>query len=160
MTNATGRPTRNPFGVMDVPDPDGPDVAAFAANYMTLGGGPDDDNAPCWCGLSTERRPNLEGQWASRWNGGADPTIAGDAPDLWKSGAAVLLTKGSRVFIRFDWSDGARRGLIEAVQQDHRLVGKYINLTNPAVIRTWVGLVVGHDRIDGVWTGGRLDFRR
>jgi hypothetical protein len=41
-----------------------------------------------------------------------------------------------------------------------RLVGKYINLSNPAITRPWVGLIVSDQRIDGRWTNGRLDFRR
>jgi hypothetical protein len=42
----------------------------------------------------------------------------------------------------------------------HRLVGKYINLTDPAISRPWTGLVVSNDRIDGRFPEGRLDFRR
>ena len=38
--------------------------------------------------------------------------------------------------------------------------GKYINLTDPKVTRPWIGLIVSNRRIDGRWTGGRLDFRR
>ena len=41
-----------------------------------------------------------------------------------------------------------------------RLVGKYINLTDPKITRPWIGLIVSNQRIDGRWTGGRLDFRR
>ena len=28
------------------------------------------------------------------------------------------------------------------------------------MIRPWIGLIVSNERIDGRWTGGRLDFRR
>jgi len=41
-----------------------------------------------------------------------------------------------------------------------RLVGKYINLTNPAITRPWVGRIVDDTRIDGCFPNGRLDFRR
>jgi hypothetical protein len=61
----------------------------------------------------------------------------------------------------FDWHNGARHGLIEARRETPtRLVGKYINLTNPAITRPWVGLIVDARRIDGRWASGRLDFRR
>jgi hypothetical protein len=45
------------------------------------------------------------------------------------------------------------------VREGTRLVGKYINLTEPKVMRPWVGLIASNQRIDGRWTGGRLDFR-
>jgi hypothetical protein len=68
---------------------------------------------------------------------------------------------GERVYLLFDWDHGARRGLIDARREDaKRLVGKYINLTNPAITRPWIGLIVSNERIDGRWLGGRLDFRR
>jgi hypothetical protein len=54
----------------------------------------------------------------------------------------------------------ARRGLIDARRDGARLVGKYINLTDPKIMRPWIGLIVSDLRIDGRWTGGRLDFRR
>lgn len=159
--NREDRRPRNPFGVMDVPEPDDRDVMEFAA-AANLDGAADDDNAAAW-GRSRspdEHRP-IEGDWSSRWNGGADPTIAGDAKDKWKQGNAEAKTAGDRVYLLFDWSEGARRGLIDArrVGPD-RLVGKYINLTDPKIMRPWVGLVVNNRRIDGRWTGGRLDFRR
>jgi hypothetical protein len=51
--------------------------------------------------------------------------------------------------------------LIEAKRDGRdRLVGKYINLTDPKIVRPWIGLIVNDRRIDGRWTGGRLDFRR
>jgi hypothetical protein len=66
-----------------------------------------------------------------------------------------------RVYILFDWDNGVRRGLIDARREGAaRLIGKYINLTDPKIIRPWVGLIVSNQRIDGRWTGGRLDFRR
>jgi hypothetical protein len=155
------RGVRNPFGVMDVPDPEGDEVVAFAAT-VALDGSIEDDNASAW-GSAGDRGPSngIEGLWSSRWNGGADPTIPGDATDLWKQGAAELKTAGDLVYLLFDWADGARWGLIHARRSsDDRLMGRYINLTNPSVMRPWTGLIVSNRRIDGRWSGGRLDFRR
>ena len=149
---------RNPFGVMDVPAPDDGEVMDFAGS-ATLAGGADDDNATAWAG-GHNRLDTIEGDWSSRWNGGADPTIPGDAPEKWKQGRAEARTVGERVYLLFAWDDGARKGLIDARREGSRLVGKYINLTDPKITRPWVGLIVSHDRIDGRWTGGRLDFRR
>jgi hypothetical protein len=91
---------------------------------------------------------------------GADPTIPGDAANKWKQGQAEVKASGDRLYLLFDWNNGARRGLIDAHREDTRLVGKYINLTDPKVTRPWIGLIVSNQRIDGRWTGGRLDFRR
>jgi hypothetical protein len=60
----------------------------------------------------------------------------------------------------FDWDSGARKGLIDARREGRRLVGKYLNLSSPAITRPWIGLIVSDRRIDGRWTEGRLDFRR
>jgi hypothetical protein len=149
---------RNPFGTMDVPDPAGRDVVDFAAT-VALDGRSGDVNADAWAEIPAAGP--LEGVWASRWNGGADPTIAGDTPVQWKQGRAALRIVGDRVYLRFDWNRGRRHGLIEARCDGARgLVGKYINLTNPAITRPWVGLVVDDTRIDGCFPNGRLDFRR
>jgi hypothetical protein len=152
---------RNPFGVMDVPDPGGYEVEAFAAN-ATLEGTADDLNAPDWAHEGDYGRYDaIEGSWCSRWNGGADPTIPGDAKETWKRGRAAARTAGDRVYLLFDWNHGARRGLIEARREGAKgLVGKYINLTDPTVTRPWIGLIVSQRRVDGRWPGGRLDFRR
>jgi hypothetical protein len=160
-TDQISRHTRNPFGTMDVPEPNGPDVIEFAA-AASLEGQDDDANAAAWAGLPyAAGAGSLEGRWFSRWNGGADPTIAGDAPEKWKQGQAELRLKDDRAYLLFDWDNGKRKGLIEARRDGAtRLVGKYINLTNPEIVRPWIGLIVGGDRIDGCWTGGRLDFRR
>ena len=152
------RETRNPFNVMDVPAPNDADVIAFAA-AATLAGGPEDDNAQSWS-ASGSQPDTIEGHWSSRWNGGADPTIAGDGADKWKQGPAEVKTIEDRVYLFFTWDNGARKGLIDAQRDGSRLVGKYINLTDPAITRPWIGLIVGNQRIDGRWTGGRLDFRR
>jgi hypothetical protein len=155
------RGIRNPFGITDVPDAEGDEVAAFAAT-VTLDGSIEDENASSWGGagdLGPSR--DIEGLWSSRWNGGADPTIPGDAADQWKQGKAELKTMGERVYLLFDWNDGARWGLIHARRQgDHRLIGKYINLADRSIERPWTGLIVSNSRIDGRWPGGRLDFRR
>lgn len=150
---------RNPFGTMDVPDPSGSDVMDYAAT-ATLAGDTADGNAAHWASIPAISDP-LEGAWASRWNGGADPTIAGDTPEKWKQGRAEVRVVGERIYLRFDWDDGRRHGLIDAVRESgNGLIGKYINLTNPAITRPWVGLLVDANRIDGCFPNGRLDFRR
>jgi hypothetical protein len=146
---------------MDVPNPNDQEVAAFAA-VAELEGSEDDENAVTW---NTIPAPNpcdtIEGIWSSRWNGGVDNTIPGDAKGKWKQGQAEVRIVGERVYLLFDWHHGARRGLIDAEREDaNRVVGKYVNLTNPAITRPWIGLIVSNQRIDGRWSGGRLDFRR
>jgi hypothetical protein len=149
----------NPFGVADVPEPQDDAALAFAASVM-LSGSAEDENASAW-GAAGEPNHNIEGIWSSRWNGGADPTIPGDATDRWKHGKAELKIAGDRVYLLFDWNDGARWGLIHARRaSDGRLVGKYVNLTDRSIVRPWTGLIVSNTRIDGRWPGGRLDFRR
>ena len=151
---------RNPFDVMDVPDPNDRDVLSFAASAR-LAGSSDDANAEAWA-VSGDRDQSgaIDGNWSSRWNGGADPTIPGDAPDKWKQGRAEARAVGDRLYLLFDWDNGARRGLIDAHREGARLVGKYINLTSPSIMRPWIGLIVSDRRIDGQWTLGRLDFHR
>ena len=149
---------RNPFGTMDVPEPFDADVAAFAA-AATLDGSDRDDNATAWAGERAEYP--LEGHWQSRWRGAADPTIAGDTPETWKQGAGELKLANDRLYLRFEWNGGVRKGLIEARRENgNRLVGKYINLSNPEITRPWIGLIIGNTRIDGRFPEGRLDFRR
>jgi hypothetical protein len=154
------RRTRNPFGVMDVPKPNDDEVLEFAIDAK-LAGTSDDENAKEWTAPSDrDQYGGIEGNWSSRWNGGADPTIPGDAANKWKQGQAEVKAVGDRLYLLFDWGNGARRGLIDAHREDTRLVGKYINLTDPKVTRPWIGLIMSKQRIDGRWTGGRLDFRR
>lgn len=153
------REARNPFGVMDVPEPNDPQVLEFAA-CAKLAGSSDDENARLWPSARDELNDTIEGNWSSRWNGGADPTIPGDAASKWKQGRAEVKSVSDRVYFLFDWDNGARRGLIDARREGTRLVGKYINVTDPKVTRPWIGLIVSKERIDGRWTGGRLDFRR
>jgi len=149
---------RNPFGTMDVPSPDDSEVRDFAASASPSGDAAD-VNAAAWASIATPSDP-LDGIWASRWNGGADPTIAGDTPENWKQGRADVRVAAGRIYLRFDWDHGRRHGLIDAAREGARLVGKYINLTTPAITRPWVGLVVDDARIDGCFPEGRLDFRR
>src|SRR5262245_58222356 len=154
------RETRNPFDVMDVPNPNDQEVHAFAAGPK-LAGTSDDENAKDWTTRDDSNLHAIEGAWSSRWNGGADPTIPGDAEDKWKQGRAEVRTADDRVYLLFDWNNGARKGLIDARRESPtRLVGRYINLTDPKITRPWIGLIVSDERIDGRWTGGRLDFRR
>jgi hypothetical protein len=146
---------------MDVPNPDDQEVREFAGGAQ-LAGASDDENAKAWT-TASDRNPHdtIEGNWSSRWNGGADPTIPGDAKDKWKDGPAEVRAAKDRVYLRFDWDHGARKGLIDARREGPtRLVGKYINLTDPKITRPWIGLIVSNERIDGRWTGGRLDFQR
>jgi hypothetical protein len=82
------------------------------------------------------------------------------AANKWKQGEAEAKAAGDHLYLLFDWDSGVRRGLIDAHREGTRLVGKYINLTDPKVTRPWIGLIVSNQRIDGRWTGGRLDFRR
>ncbi len=151
--------TRNPFGVTDVPNPNDQAVLDFAAGTK-LAGALDDENAKAWAAAGCDQYSEIEGNWSSRWNGGADPTIPGDAVNKWKEGRADVKAVGDRLYLKFDWGNGARRGLIDAERDGTRLVGKYINLTDPKITRPWIGLIVSNRRIDGRWTGGRLDFRR
>lgn len=152
---------RNPFKVMDVPSPDDQEVMEFVADAK-LAGSADDENAKAWEASSYRSQyGSIDGSWSSRWNGGVDGTIAGDTKNKWKRGRAEVRTEGERVYLLFEWDHGARRGLIEARRTDAtRLVGKYINLSDPAITRPWVGLIASNQRIDGKWPGGRLDFRR
>ena len=157
---ATNAGTRNPFGVMDVPDPNDQAVMQFAQSAK-LDGSRDDVNAATWGTADGTSPPGtIEGNWTSRWNGGADPTIAGDTADKWKQGKGEARTVGDRVYLYFEWDAGARQGLIDAKREGPRLVGKYINLTSPAITRPWIGLIVDVRRIDGRFPEGRLDFRR
>src|SRR5262245_29838221 len=115
------RGTRNPFGVMDVPTPDDQQVMEFAAGTK-LAGTPDDENATTWATAGGRAQDDtLEGDWSSRWNGGADPTIPEDAPNKWKQGHAEVKAAGDHLYLMFNWDNGARRGLIEARREGTRL---------------------------------------
>ncbi len=159
--NAQTETRRNPFGVMDVLSPNDEAVTQFARTAR-LDGSSDDDNAAAWSAAhGGGERGAIEGNWSGRWNGGVDPTIPGDAADKWKQGRAEVRIADGRVYLYFDWDSGARKGLIDARREGpQRLVGKYINLTNPTITRPWIGLIVNNQRIDGRFPEGRLDFRR
>lgn len=143
--------SRNPFGVQDVPDPDGEDVTAFASD-VRLSGSADDDNAETWDRPVAAMPASLEGNWSSRWNAeGVD----------WQQGRGQLSVEGQQVYVLFDWDDGTKHGLIEARWNgEDRLIGRYLNLSNPEITRPWVGLIVDVARIDGEHSEGRIDFRR
>src|SRR5580704_17497580 len=77
-------PIRNPYDVMDVPNPNDQEVLKFAAN-VKLAGSQDDENARAWDAPSGDNAfHSVEGIWFCRWNGGVDPTIPGDAKEKWK----------------------------------------------------------------------------
>lgn len=159
--NAQTETRRNPFGLMDVPSPNDEVVTRFA-RVARLEGSADDDNAKPWGSVDNSgRHGSIVGNWSSRWNGGVDPTMSGDAADKWKQGRAEVRIADGRVYLYFDWDSGARKGLIDARREGpQRLVGKYINLSNPEITRPWIGLIVNDRRIDGRFPEGRLDFRR
>jgi hypothetical protein len=141
--------SRNPFDVLDVPDPHGEDVMTFA-NGVRLTGSADDENAEPWSDTPTPAV--LAGNWSSRWKGEEMP---------WQRGQGKLSVVGTVIYILFDWQDGAQQGLLEARWDGQvRLVGRYVNLGNREIVRPWVGRVVDATRIDGEYSGGRLDFRR
>lgn len=148
--HVSGQP-RNPFGVQDVPDPDGEDISAFAGG-VRLTGSADDDNAQAWDGPAGRAPAGLEGNWSSRWNGEGFG---------WQQGRAKLSVEDQRIDILFDWEDASKQGLIQARWNGQdRLVGRYLNLSSPEITRPWVGLIVDATRIDGEHSGGRIDFRR
>ena len=161
VTSENDPATRNPFGVMDVPTPNDDDVVQYARNTVPEESAADENAKPWSVGEASYQRGAIEGEWSSRWNGAADPTIEGDTPDKWKQGRGEAKIVGDRVYLLFDWDSGKRRGLIDARREGpRRLVGKYINLNNPEITVPWVGLVVSDQRIDGYFAQGRVDFRR
>jgi hypothetical protein len=134
MTNGDIR-RRNPFGVPDAPDPDGGDIDEFAAT-ADLDGSSSDANASRWSPLKNDRPGELSGGWSSRWNGAADPTVPGDSAEAWKEGHAEVRTDQDRVYILFDWASGKRRALLDVRRQgEARLIGRYVNLSDPTIIR-------------------------
>jgi hypothetical protein len=161
MTASDPRQVRNPFGVIDAPDPDGHDIVEFAVR-VELSAGFDDPNALPWAGShGDEQHPSIEGRWSSRWNGGADPTLSGDTADIWKQGKGEVRAAGDRVYALFDWADGARQALLDARRDGpRRLIGRYVNLGDPTITSPWTGLIIDNRRIDGRWIHGRLDFQR
>lgn len=136
---------RNPFGVNDIPDPDGKDVQQLAAQV--------DPNAEAWVKESTAwAKGSLDGEWFERWNGPGGDWHYGKGP-------AQVKTVGDRVYILVDSANG--RFLIDLKRDRSRLSGRYRGIDNPNDTGPCVFLVVGDDRLDGNWSGtGRWDFRR
>jgi hypothetical protein len=143
--------TRNPFGVVDVLAPDGKDVHLLAAT-VKLPGDAKDANAAAWGKKLTDQPKSIDGEWSGRWNGGS-------VEDKWSSGTAKIKTVGDRVYILYQ--EGDYKYLIDARKDGkNRLVGKYLNLQEHQDTYPWVGVVIDNERIDGMWTDGRWDFRR
>ena len=97
--NAVTDPLRNPFGVLDVPDPNGADVQAFASRQLDVS--PNDANARSWTPTPTmlpAEPSSIEGVWHSRWNGGATGLE-------WKQGSAEIRIIGANVFLLFRWGE-------------------------------------------------------
>lgn len=143
---------RNPFGVPDVPDPDGQDVQNYAANVQ-LAGDDKDANAEQWVkDVKPGDKGSLDGEWSERWN--AD---GGD----WNYGteASKIKVVGDRVYILANCSTG--KYLIDLKREKNRLIGKYRGVDDPCDTGPVVFEVVSDERIDGSWGGtGRWDFRR
>jgi hypothetical protein len=140
---------RNPFGVSDVPNPNGEDVQEFAKEAK-LSADKEDANAPQWAENATaEKTGVLDGEWSSRWNSGG-----GD----WISGTATVRTVKDRVYILV--KDETGTFLIDTVRKGNRLVGRYMNIGQNTETTPWIGVIVDDERIDGMWSGGRWDLRR
>jgi hypothetical protein len=141
---------RNPFGLRDVPAPFAKDVAEFSENASLKGDG-NDPNAKSWNEKEFSPWELVDGFWESRWK---------EDGKRWRAGQAQIITKGKRAFIRF-WEEEGAEYLIEARHEGKdRLVGRYLNLGYPEDTTPWTAKIVSPERIDGVWDGGRWDFRR
>jgi|SRR3954447_23931113 len=148
--NAPEEKTRNPFKVEDVSDPDGEDVQEFAKKAK-LAADDKDDNAQQWAAApegADGKKGKLEGTWDSRWN-----TPGND----WLSGTAKVKVVGDRVYILYK-DQGTY--LIDAKRKGTKLIGRYVNVNATNDSTPWVGEIVDDERIDGIWTNGRWDFRR
>jgi hypothetical protein len=144
--------SRNPFGFADVPDPDGPDVQAFAARVKLAGDGRD-ANAAQWAREATAGNMNsLDGEWYGRWNLTGRPWV----PTF----KVQVKCVGDRVYILY--TDHQGRFLADLQREkDGRLVGRLRGIDNPADTDPCVFVIVDPERLDGTWGGkGRLDFRR
>ena len=143
VTSENDPATRNPFGVMDVPTPNDDDVTQFARNTVPEESAADENAKPWSVGEASYQRGAIEGEWSSRWNGAADPTIPGDTPDKWKQGRGEAKIVGDRVYLLFDWDSGSAGNLsTHGAKVQGGWSGKYINLNNPEITVPWVGLVV------------------
>ncbi len=107
VVSETDPATRNPFGVIDVPNPNDHDVMEFARNTLPEESANDENAKPWSAGDASCQRGTIEGEWSSRWNGAADPTIPGDTPDKWKHGRGEARIVGDRVYLLFGWDSGA-----------------------------------------------------
>ena len=58
--------SRNPYSVLDVPDPAGGDVQDFSASLSPSADASLDENALAWVTVATND-DGLAGAWASRW---------------------------------------------------------------------------------------------
>lgn len=145
---------RNPFGL---PDVNKPFVIRFKEFWQTtpVEGTDRDENAAPWAGLSLPQAADITGRWSARWK-----STDGD----WMTGEAIIKVKDERIFIIY--RDAQARYLFELRNQratklpGKRMIGRFVNLVDGDDNGPWVGRVMGNDRIDGVWQGGRWDFRR
>jgi hypothetical protein len=129
---------------------DGSDVIALLKKVEGLGAS-NDPNAFLWCErFSASQRHQLDGSWASRWNGGS-------AKERWITGVAQVHVIGDQFLALTHDSYG--HCIISARIDHNRLAGRYFNLTGSELL-AWAGRIVSDDRIDGLWTGGRWDLRR
>lgn len=144
--------TRNPFGVKDVPDPDGADVQAFAKEHLPeLTGKDDDPNAEKWVAEETAGNAgSLGGKWFDRWG----------KPDSWMTSrkASEVRVVGDRVYILANCTNG--KFLLDLRRDKNRLIGRYQGIDTPTDTGPCVFLIVGDERLDGRYRGARWDFQR
>jgi hypothetical protein len=137
----------NPFAIaVEVSDPTGPDVEAFAERVPAVDRD-HDENAMAWVAIATDA-DGLGGAWSSRWRSGTNS---------WQQGVATIHLQGDRVYILYK---DAGTYLMEGVRRGDRIVGRYVNVYQPGDTSPWVGVIVNDYRIDGHWSLGRWDFRR
>ncbi|MBL8798779.1 MAG: DUF1963 domain-containing protein [Planctomycetia bacterium] len=142
----------NPFGIPDVPDPDGQDVQAFAAQVELPGDDDCMDTEPWSLSRSADDPGTLDGDWESRWYHGPQAWN-------WEYGVALLQSVKDRIYVLF--ADERRDYLIDLRRQGNDLlVGRYVNVGNPEDSGPWAGRIEGPERIVGRWAHGRWDFAR
>jgi hypothetical protein len=149
----------NPFTVTmkvwDVPNPDGEDVKVFAARTELWFA--KDANAAQWVEKATAgKKDSLDGEWSFRWNG------SWKGKKWTKVGTATIKKIGDRVYILIPAKTaGEPNILIDAkLHGKSQLVGRWVYIEDTGETTPWVGTIVDNERIDGVWTEGRWDFRR
>jgi hypothetical protein len=154
--NTSDPNSRNPFHVTDVPDPDGPDVKAYAATAATDLGKAGDENSKSWVTQAVKgNRASIDGEWVGRWNMSRS--------DHWvPEYKAEVKTVGDRVYIFY--RDHQGRFLADLHREKDLLVGRMVGIDNPADSSACVVRIVDNERLDGSWKGlggdGRFDFRR